>query len=58
MSNKNIMNLSNDPNQQLPTKVYTLEVGKMTKEEATKCLKDTIRRFDAERRFKSFTELV
>lgn len=47
-----------DPNQQLPTKVYTLEGGKMTKEEATKYLKDTIRRFDAERRFKSFTELV
>ena len=52
------MNLYNDPNQQLPTKVYTLEGGKMTKEDATKCLKDTIRRFDAERRFKSFTELV
>jgi hypothetical protein len=52
------MNLSNDPNQQLPTKVYMLEVGKMTKEEADKHLKDAIRRFDEERRFKSFTELA
>lgn len=52
------MNLSNDPNQQLPTKVYTLEVSKMTQEEAYKHLKDAIRRLDEERRFKSFTELA
>lgn len=29
VSNKNIMNLYNDPNQQLPTKVYTLEAAKI-----------------------------
>jgi hypothetical protein len=47
-----------DPNQQVPSMVYTLKVSKMTSEEADKYLKDIIRRFDAERKFKSFTELA
>lgn len=54
MSNTNIMNLFNGPNQQ----VYMFEVSKIIKEEADKHLKDAIRRFDEERRFKSFTELA
>lgn len=47
-----------DPNQQVPSMVYTLEVSKMASEEADKYLKDAIRRLNGERKFKSFTELV
>lgn len=47
-----------DPNLQQPTKIYTLDVGKMTRDEADKYLKDTMLRLNGERKFKTFTELV
>ena len=47
-----------NPNHQTPTKVYTLEVGTMPKDEAEKFLKDTMRRLNGERKLRRFTELV